>query len=181
MSIIYDALKKVEGKSVKVENKDSVLVKPKSNLSIYLISILVAVAGFFLANQGFEMFIKGPKDKVIKPARKDTKMPQPQFNFIAPEPEKTSSPTTNIIPATKENKLKENKKIEIPRFILNGTFLSGKEVYALINNQIVKEGDMIDGATGITIEQDKAKLKFNDIDIDLSVSSVAVTSERKRR
>lgn len=184
MSIIYDALKKVEGKSVNQVPKETTPLKPKTNYSIYIISIVVAIAGFLIANKGFEMFVKETKGKAAKSTKKDEQMPQPQFNFIAPEPAKTAPATTNITPATKIDKAKDTKKIEIPRYMLNGTFISGKEVYALINNQIVKEGDDIEGAVVIKIERDRAKLKFNDIDIDLSVSSIPVTtdktSDRKR-
>ncbi|MBM3255779.1 MAG: hypothetical protein FJZ08_05705 [Candidatus Omnitrophica bacterium] len=51
---------------------------------------------------------------------------------------------------------------------LSGIFFSEQIGYALINNQIVKEGDKISGATVVRISLDGVDLKYEDSAINLS-------------
>ena len=60
-----------------------------------------------------------------------------------------------------------------PRFLLNGIFASDKfTTYALINNQIAKVGDRIDGALVKRINQDSVELESES-------KSIILTSESK--
>lgn len=146
MSIIYDALKKVEESNSlgpKVANKAN---KHKPN--IYLLYILIAVFGFLTA------------DLFTKPLlrNQDTRM----FRVLTKE---ASQPESNV-PLPYYETAKEAK----PSFILNGVFFSQEEGYALINNRIVKNGDLIDGAIVKGITSDEVELDSRGSTIKLSTN-----------
>lgn len=141
MSLIYDALKKLEkpervNPTVKINKTD----KPK--VKIYLVYTLVICLGFFIANLSFNLFSKPlPKPVPSKITPKDT---TPVISKETPVSEKE-------VPLAPP----EPKKEAAPTFVLNGVFFSGDEGYALINNHVVKEGDMVEGALvkKITLEE----------------------------
>lgn len=166
MSIIYDALKKVE---VSV-NKDS-LLKTKIDkktygpkLKIYLLFTLVIGLSFFIANIVFNLFTK-PLPRDVNIASKT----QPQVNIrqdiaLAPELPKEIPMLEPRLTAVSG----EIEKPSPPLLVLNGVFFSRNEGYALINNSIVKENDMINGAIVTRITLDGVELKFQDSVIKLS-------------
>lgn len=140
MSIIYDALKKVEqsanGKNIttKITEDDK-----KQYLRNYLLYGAVVLLGVFTASLFFSLFSKKP----IPP-----KLPLP-----APAP----SPLPMAVTATPA--LEQEVKPREASFVLNGIFFSENEGYALINNRIVKIGDEIEGATVVRITSDQVELK----------------------
>ena len=144
MSIIYDALKKVERST----NKDIITEVNKersaSKLTSYLLYALVICAGIFAANMMFGMFsppVASPKTaKIAKPAAKETS---------SPVPPKATPPV--IVEA----------KIEpmIPTLVLNGVFFSKNEGYALINNKVVKQGDSVEGIKVRKVNLDDVELE----------------------
>jgi type II secretory pathway component PulC len=169
MSIIYDALKKVErinygGKSVAADKRH------KPNLKILLFYVLIVGIGFFFGNVIFNFFTKHQQGKTpvlttanladkSRPAQ--TKQNSKSLQEL-PKAEITSpSETTSGVSA----KPKEQPK---PALVLNGIFSSGEEGYALINNQIVKVGDVVDGAKVARIDLDGVQLEINGSTIKLN-------------
>jgi type II secretory pathway component PulC len=136
MSIINEALKKTEETIQRKLNQESIKPDTKRDLKAYLLYFFIFVIGLFLSSLIF--------------ASINHKVKTPQARG-APE-----AKTTLII----EKKLKENKilpavaplvfpeKQDKPKkdFILNGIFFSDNDGYALVNNQIVRENDSVDGA-----------------------------------
>lgn len=145
MSIIYDALKKVAvstNDNINSKGKpDKKERKPKSRL-LYILTICF---GLFVVSV-FLIF--------------STKEQNPPRSNI------TKSQDTNLSSAiSKPADIQKQSKIS---FSLNGVFFSENEGYALINNQIVKEGDKIDGATVMRIGLDEVELEFEGSTIKLS-------------
>jgi type II secretory pathway component PulC len=148
MSIIYDALKKVE-KNISLEPKVEKLEKTRLRFSkalprLYLVYILVACIGVFLGNALFNLltYTKSISFKQIKPS-----MPRTDTETIQ------SAELAKPLPQPEE-------KIELREsFVLNGIFFSDNEGYALINNQIVKAGDTIKGATVKDIKLNEVELE----------------------
>ena len=173
MSIIYDALKKVETKIADSGIKPEVLGFPKkspSKLKSYLFYLLILVAGFLIAGTIF--ILSGPQkkpwdilSKIAKPAslKKITTAVSEKLKLptSAKEP-----PTTPISPAFSE----EPPGGTPPILVLNGVFFSENEGYALINNQIVREGDLINGATVERINLQGVELKSEGSVISLSTT-----------
>lgn len=147
MSIIYDALKKVEkntdnGLQVNAEPTSKKLIKPKP----VLIYILVVVMGLFAGNMIFGILTK-PK--------------------VQPTPLSALIPTVtsvNNTPAAIQREepapLQEATKLPEPTLVLNGVFFQQDRGYALINNRILTVDDTIQGATVEEINLDKVGLDF---------------------
>lgn len=160
MSIIYDALKKVE-KTSGAEKADK---SKKPYYKVYFFYILIAAVGILLANAFFN-FISGS----LRPGQKITPI------NISPPP-KQSPPPPVPSPIAPEAELQPQQsgvvgKQLAPQWILNGIFFSENEGYALINNQIVRQGDTISGATVVKISSNEAELSFADSVIKLTTGS----------
>lgn len=149
MSIIYEALKKVEAQGAKepvLQKLKSRETKPKlKNIIIY---ILIIAAGIFLMNLFYKL-ISMPR--VAAPRIKNvtvTANTAPAADKLNPAFETKAS-----LPA--------KEPASNPNFNLNGVFYSGNEAYALLNNQIIKVGDTVGGAVvkrisleGVELEKD---------------------------
>ncbi len=147
MSIIYDALKKVEASVInEPKTKTDKRVKPK--IKPYLLYALLACVGLFIAN-AFSVF------SFPKPSLNKTQAAVKPEPIIQP-PARTSA--LEVIP----------QELKPPSFNLTGVFFSKDESYALINNQIVKKGDKIDGATVMEITVDEVVLESKGSTIKLS-------------
>lgn len=146
MSIIYDALKKIEQSgSLVVRAKED---KPVDKRRLFLVYALVLVSGVLLAKFSWwgmtEFISRGTKDETRQlsaavPAAKPKKiLPLETVSVLdyraAPQPDKRET------------------------FVLNGIFFSEEEGYALINNQVTKEGDLVDGALVKNISPDTVEL-----------------------
>lgn len=173
MSIIYDALKKVEESSDRAEkfkiNKKTVKSKPK--YKALLSYLLIACLGIFLANIFF-IFLSRQLPANSIPALKK----QPRINENLKPPVNTQLSQASI----KKNKPQlietaSSVPIEAQKepasFVLNGVFFSNHEGYALINNRIVKENDEIDGATVRRIALGEVELELKSGVIKLSGDS----------
>lgn len=159
MSIIYDALKKVQENidtNTKIAAPDKKPApfppkpKPKPKPKLYLLYVLVLSLGLFAVN----VFLDSHKTQLqkIKPeiaqaqiTSKDPKAPAD----IQQDTTKTDNQTLPIPAPVKDQE----------PLILNGIFFSKNEGYALINNQIVKEGDVIDDSTVKKIYSDRVELE----------------------
>ena len=161
MSIIYDALKKVETKIADSGIKPEVLdfpKKPLSKLKIYLFYLLILVAVFLIA--GIIFILSGPQKK---PFKKITTAVSEKLKLPTPAKE---PPTTPILPLLSE----APPGGAPPVLVLNGVFFSQNQGYALINNQIVREGDVINGATVERINLQGVELKSEGSLISLSTT-----------
>lgn len=133
MSIIYDALKKVESKPGLTEGKKSNAGhKPAVQKKSYSY-LLVIVTGLALASIIYNLATKYPLAKTLKAA-------------------------TNV-----SAQAKLGHKLD-----LTGIFFSGDKNYALINNQILKEGDTIVGAKVRRITTEAVELDKDGIAVRLS-------------
>ena len=180
MSIIYDALKKVEGN---IKDSDNKTLKPKIDKGfklkpkVWLLFILAVCLGFFAAN--FFYGLLNPSRKYL--SKKDSaglKQPiQPSQDIsdtatgknadnISAENQLQSDKGT-----TESGKPSETRKQIQPLLVLNGVFFSENQGYALINNRILKEGDTIDGVIVERISLDGVELKSDGAVIILSTGS----------
>jgi len=146
MSIINEALKKTEASIQKNSAKEPPLAAKRPKPRPYLFYISILVGGLFLITLIFAVINrKTPPPPLPEPAK--TALPietEPQISQGLPVVAPTSLPP------------KEEEKPE-KIFILNGIFFSDNDGYALVNNRIVRENDLIDGVkvekiTALTVE-----------------------------
>jgi hypothetical protein len=175
MSIIYDALKKVEQK-ISPANQKGTEPMPKTGkfpIKTLLLVAAVFVLGLFIAKYIFSTFLSTDSIRAALPAAPSVTKAQPAEKkspaSIPPKAELTSkaestpsaeSPLpvsaakTFFGPVITKMKPKGNSS-----FVLNGVVSSGEEGYALINNQIVQKGDTIGGAKVVSITIDGVDLE----------------------
>jgi len=154
MSIINDALKKTaESIQQNTNSQATENVKPAEKKKNMLIYALIIVAGLFLGNLVLNMLAHRPKSGPVAPkpqevntAALETKAPLEQI-----EQTPQTADTINTIAAP--------EPINKTDFQLSGIFFSDLEKYALLNNQILKEGEMIRGATVKTITTNSVELE----------------------
>jgi hypothetical protein len=151
MSIINDALKKTEEHLQKNTTAEQQPNPPSSGPKPFLLYILILVAGLFLGNLIFGLI----KNKVhTTPASSKKAAP---LAVLPPAP--------LALPAQINTPVLSEEKTQTTDFTLNGIFFSDTGSCALINNQIVKENDVVDGAkvetiTLTAVELDKAGQKI---------------------
>lgn len=156
MSIIYDALKKVE--KAHLHSPPLLPSKPpKVKLKNYLGYILLVCVGIFITRIIFALFI--PKTTLTKPlpAENITALPQQILAPASPAPLEKSVPEPLV-------------KKTAPALTLNGVFFSENQGYALINNRIVKEGEIIAGAQVKEIGLDGVELEIQGESVKLPSS-----------
>lgn len=149
MSIINEALKKAEQSIHNNSAKEALSPDTKHPAKPYILYILILVAGLFLSNFIFTLLNR--KTRPVA-ARNNA---EPAVKTLAKEIAAEPSPIISPAPLSAENKVPETT------FILNGIFFSDNDGYALVNNQIVREDDLVDGAevktiTANTVELDNA-------------------------
>ncbi|MDD5653950.1 MAG: type II secretion system protein N [Candidatus Omnitrophica bacterium] len=160
MSIIYDALKKVQT-GLKMENKKVPPVKP---VFLYL---GIAVAGVLLAQFLFNLLAPSApasaklKVKVTALKAKPTVKQQAPVEKIATQPQPQPQAAQQTAPVA---------QAELPSLVLNGIFSTGNEGYCLINNQILKVGDEIEGLIVEKIRDQEVELSNKGTIIKLSLS-----------
>ncbi|MFA5276625.1 MAG: hypothetical protein WC417_07025 [Candidatus Omnitrophota bacterium] len=161
MSIIYDALKKVEqsGGPILKNKSDKEIVTPKNKGKKYLIYILFLALGLFFANITFSYLI--PSLSKVKTVNKTKNTPIQNKLPVQATVEQAIPLPPPAVAVKPEPHLK-------PTLTLNGIFFSGDESYALINNQIVKVKDKISGAVIKEISSDEVLLDFEGAEIKLT-------------
>ena len=132
MSIIYEALKKVQkthdaAPEIKIAEEKT---HAKPRFKIYLLYILIVCLGLSVAN-AFFVFLSQSK---VSLKAKITPLSKSE-----PAPAQAPTPISESNPSVSE----EVKKVTLPTLVLNGVFASQNEGYALINNQIVRVGDVV--------------------------------------
>lgn len=159
MSIIYDALKKIEASSANEKGtKIDAGLKPKSKS--YLLVAFTVCLTLFIVNILYSWLspMKSP------PSLTDKK--ESLSSYAQPLSEETLLGKSVSL----EDRIEPPKETP-PVFTLSGVFFSGGEAYALINNRIVKKGDKINGATVGEIFLDEVDLEFGGSIIKISNST----------
>ena len=168
MSIIYDALKKVEASHAN-DSKTKIDKGFKSKPKIYLVFALTVCLGLFVANILYEWLIPKLSLKTSNTVTEGQLLidkKQTVSRYSEPLTETATLQTS----ASVETKM-ETQKETLPAFTLNGVFFSGGEGYALINNRIVKKGDKIGRASVVQIFLDEVELELDGSIIKLSNSA----------
>lgn len=142
MSIIYDALQKTQKNREVVSATIDASSKdqPDRRLKLALAFLLPLVAVLVLA---LIYFIYKSQSHPVSPA----KMVATKIN---PLPVRVQKPLPN----------KAN-------FVLNGTFISDQSKIAMINDQMFKIGDHVDGMEIVDIQYGKVKLKIDNMVLEL--------------
>lgn len=150
MSIIFDALKKVDIKLGGPPHKIAALTPRKSKqnnivlqLKITALFLVIIIAGFIIAKIFFSAVVPSaiPNKEAITMANAPVAK---KAVSAAAQPEQAQGP-----------------------FVLNGVFFSEEEGYALVNNQIVQVGDTIDEAKVLKVDWDGVELDLNGTAIKL--------------
>ncbi|RKY31892.1 MAG: hypothetical protein DRP74_03940 [Candidatus Omnitrophota bacterium] len=149
MSIIYDALKKVE-KDVS-KGQDFKEQKPSARYKIYLLYGLVLFAGIFAALAIFR-FVSSTAEKKIASSNET-----PSTISIA-----SSGVPQQALPAPSEGPMAVTRLLQkpLPSLVLNGIFFAKDGAYALINNRIVRKGGEIEGAKVESITSNSVELSY---------------------
>ena len=162
MSIIYEALKKVQGKSDpaavapvqavgKAASANSPLRKSTAVRAVVLLLVFLALGMFLieiLINRSFSARAK--KEQALPIAASYT---PPDYRPIVFDHPPATFPPLSISPAPAQTNPKEpitsaeqSVAEPQPQLVLNGIVLSEEGNIALINDQILKVGDTVEGA-----------------------------------
>ncbi|MBI4708577.1 MAG: hypothetical protein HY761_11760 [Candidatus Omnitrophica bacterium] len=144
MSIIHDALKKVEqAQRNNIQELNIPEDRPKHAVRRNLLFVVLAViTGMFFLN----FLLKYSPEKKIA---KVVELPKVE--------EKINIPNQPVLKAPASQAL-----------VLNGVFLADNQWHALINNQIVKKGEVINGATLKSVSLQEVELENQGSIIKLS-------------
>lgn len=165
MSIIYEALKKVE----KLQTVSGALPTTAQNvkhskIKAYFFYSLVVVFGILIANIIF-MLITGPSSTPAIKTESTVKNPPLLLKNQEPAVVKITpvEPPLEVL-----QEVVQPQEKTPPKLTLSGLFFSQNQGYVLINNQILKEGDTIEGATVKRILLDGVELEAGGAIIKLS-------------
>lgn len=157
MSIIYDALKNVET-GLKIENKKILNTKP---IFIY---VGIVVIGFLVAQFLFNSFTPATPASKLKVKVTALKTAQPTQQQLLPQAQPQQTQPQSL-PQSQE------QPTVMPSLVLNGIFFTGNDGYCLINNQILKAGDEIEGVVVEKINEQEVELSNRGTTIKLSLGS----------
>ncbi len=144
-----------------------------NNRAFYL---LIAFAGMLAAKLFFDLAFssrRAPLPPAAPAAVQKAPLPAP---VSAPPASDTAGDNLSALSAAVKDtdsdtpRGKNNASAEPPLLVLNGTFLSDGEEFAIINNQIVKAGDEIEGAA-------VKKISVNSVELEFSGRALRITSE----
>jgi len=152
MSIINEALKKTEQRIQQNNSLPAKLPGPKP----FLLYILILLAGIYLSSFIFSLL--GHKIKTAQ-------APKPQAAIAIQQPAVLSPLPEQPVLA------KEEKKAPEAAFVLNGIFFSDNDGYALINNQIVRENESVDGSK-------VKKITANTVELDSQGKLITLSTRR---
>ncbi len=147
MSIIYDALKKIE-KPAQIKTVE----KKTDNKKKIILGVLILL--IFVVGINSYLNITGKTQ-----SQKNT---QPAPQIIETMPQEKLPPL-----ASEETPVPEAE----PVLILNGVFFDKNTAYCIINNRVTKELDTIEGAQIKSISMEKVVLEFKGREITLNNSS----------
>jgi hypothetical protein len=141
---------------------------PKSKFKVYFFFLLVACIGIVIAKLSFDFFTRKIK---AQPGSADKKS-QGLSRLITILPRKSEGSSSSPLSLTNKEPLgaiKKRLQHTVTPYVLNGVFFSDDKGYALINNEIVEEGNIIDAATVVKINTDGVELKIKDKTVRLSI------------
>lgn len=168
MSIIYDALKKLE-KSNAAAPEIKPAASKHSKVTVYLVYLFVAMLGALTTKILFGVITNYPQKGKLTVAKN-----------LGSTPNKTPDKLPEALPALAlpvssagivSAQTADARKTDLPRLVLSGIVFSPYNSYALINNKIVKQGDKINGATVERINEDNVELKTENSSFKLTSNS----------
>ncbi|MFH1190623.1 MAG: hypothetical protein V1670_00275 [Candidatus Omnitrophota bacterium] len=169
MSIINEALKKTEEYLQKNAAKDNPLparpIRPKLFLLYFVFLLTGLLLGSFIFNRlGHH---QTENNNLASPSqnRKLQAIQAPQETTLP------AIPAAHSTPPGLPSRPRENKAPATANFILNGIFYSDNNGYALVNNQIVRENDEVDGARVVLIT-------VNTVELDNAGNTITLTAHR---
>jgi len=127
----------------------------KKDLGRYFLYALFTLLGVVAAKYAFEFLTPRFTPRVEKAPQAAVVAPVVKAPSVIPAPQ---SPA----PAVKKAKTMTDA------YVLNGISLSRTDSSALINNQIVQEGETVDGALVVKIGEEEVQLKRDDRTITLT-------------
>lgn len=159
MSIIYDALKKVQ-KNIGNENPPQAGAppSPKAKIKIrpLLVFILFICLGLAAANYAYIYFSRS-KNIIRHPPKEPALTPAPKPAVATTAAATAATPAPPIPPE--------------PTLVLNGVFFEQGDGYALINNKILRLGDMVGSAKVKEITMSGVELEYEGKTIKLASPS----------
>lgn len=171
MSIIYEALKKIDDSALRINEEGPVTKESqkKTKKRVFFMYALAACLGLISVNLFF-YYLSQPKKNILPaiPIEKTSLQPHGTIQ-LSPQPQ---APPTPLAPTPNQPPISEdlslvNKQPE-RQFYLNGVFSSENEWFALVNNQIVQVGDNVNGAQVKEIGMDGVILEAEGSTIKLS-------------
>lgn len=153
MSIINEALKKTEQQIQENAAKNNLPSAKLPGPKLFRLYILILLLGVSLSSLIFRLL--GDRIKTAQ-APKKAAIALQQPAALPAQPEE---------PALAK---KEEKDVPEAAFVLNGIFFSDNDGYALINNQIVRENESVDGARVTKITANTVELNNQEKPIILS-------------
>ena len=193
MSIINEALKKTEQHIQKNEARNSpegeglassgqMPAKIIPTPSPWLIYILILLTGILLSKFIFSLLNRQEGRSLVSASQShkpqgdglasSSQSHKPQGDGLASSSQshkvETSNPTP---PLTLSTVIPENNKTPKLNFLLNGIFFSDRDGYALVNNQIVRENDVVDGAK-------VTKITTNTVELDSDGKLISLSTGR---
>jgi len=176
MSIINEALKKTEEHLLKNSAKDNPLSTKTLAPKPFMLYILILIAGLLLGSLIFNLLKHLPQNNTSLTKKNSLTFPsqahraqtqQTPVENTQPIVQTTDSSLASIPP----NQPLTERKPDKANFILNGIFFSDNDGYALINNQIVRENDYIDGAK-------VSLITANNVQLDSAGQTITLTTPR---
>lgn len=162
MSIIHDALKKVQKTNASAQLPSSVEQRPSSKKFI-LFYVGALLLGALCAKLFFTYVVPSFVKKFEKPQLVSQTKPKP-LSSQTDAPRSASSQSNPIVLPEIIKKVSQKADTTLgpeSGITLNGVFFSEDEGYALINNQIAQEGDMVAGAKIMKITVDEVELEID--------------------
>jgi|GEM_PF-4852853 len=163
MSIIYDALKRIEKKAKDTEysseNAKRDTRKSRRIGYILLILLVLCLVALFVDKSSTKRYFveRSPTDK------------HPMFPKVSriamTGEEKTPA---KVMPLSEPESKPPSADKKLPLFYLSGIFFSDGEYLALINDQLVQADDFIEGAQVQKIDSDGVEIKFGESSFRLS-------------
>ncbi|MFA5373386.1 MAG: hypothetical protein WC354_04265 [Candidatus Omnitrophota bacterium] len=128
-----------------------------SKIRSFIIYLFAAGIGIGAGKLGFDyMTVKFSPKLGHKGRIEASPMPAPAVPAAQPAPDPAGEGPVSSAALAKA------KKPDSISYILTGVYLSGNKAFALVNNQIVEEGDEVAGAKVFKINLDEVILKLTD-------------------
>jgi hypothetical protein len=141
----------------------------KFNFKSFLLYALLVFLGIIAARFVFS-FLSSRLNPNPQSSRSPKSQGLVQLKKIMPAPTQARSPGISASKNSEPITAIKKKIIQsVNPYILNGVYFSGDKGYALINNQILEEGDTIGEATVEKISLESVELKIKDKTVRLTI------------